>query len=116
LRIIFSLGFWALIIEALFIDNLPYELLLVVNFFIGVGLNGTYPIMLEALMEKFYPIHELVLISAVVSIACVRMLIISIDNWIDDEFPPSIEFIHRLWLMDRVFLTSPTLWASFNKI
>jgi len=60
-----------LIIEALFIEDLPYGILLILNFFIGVGLNGAYPIMLEALMEKFYPIHELVLVTIVSSIACV---------------------------------------------
>lgn len=69
IKLLIGLGFWALILQAVIIERLPYWILLVLNFFIGIGSNGAYPVMLESLMENLYPVQELVLNCVVLCVA-----------------------------------------------
>jgi len=41
--------------ENLTFEFLPFQLVILMNFFIGAGLGGIYSILLESLMEKHYP-------------------------------------------------------------
>ncbi|CAK74057.1 unnamed protein product (macronuclear) [Paramecium tetraurelia] len=65
-----SLGFLFLVAENLTFEFLPFQLVIIVNLFIGAGLGGVYSILLESLMEKHYPVQELAISSLLVVVAC----------------------------------------------
>jgi uncharacterized protein involved in response to NO len=66
-----GIGFWFLVMEILLFENLPVSLLIIINFFVGAGLGGLYSVLLESLMEKHFPVHELAIgtiLAAVISV------------------------------------------------
>ncbi|CAD8052995.1 unnamed protein product [Paramecium primaurelia] len=65
-----SLGFFFLMAENLTFEFLPFQLVILMNFFIGAGLGGIYSILLESLMEKHYPAQELAISTLLVVVAC----------------------------------------------
>ncbi|CAD8189562.1 unnamed protein product [Paramecium octaurelia] len=71
-----SLGFLFLIAENLAFEFLPFQLVIMVNLFIGAGLGGIYSILLESLMEKHYPVQELAISSLLVVVACALSFLI----------------------------------------
>ena len=50
---------------------MPFAILIIVNFFIGAGIGGLYSVLLEALMEKHFPIQELAIGTIFAAVACV---------------------------------------------
>lgn len=51
-----AVGFLALVFQILFFESIPIFILYLINFLIGVGLGGSYCVLLESLTEKHYPI------------------------------------------------------------
>lgn len=51
-----SIGFWLLVFEIILLEDIPFIILVFINFFIGAGLGGLYSVLLEALMEKHFPV------------------------------------------------------------
>ncbi|CAD8171062.1 unnamed protein product [Paramecium pentaurelia] len=65
-----SLGFWLLVFEIILLEDIPFIILVFINFFIGAGLGGLYSVLLEALMEKHFPVQELAIGSVLAAVAC----------------------------------------------
>ncbi|CAD8082888.1 unnamed protein product [Paramecium sonneborni] len=70
IKTVISLGFWLLVFEIILFEDIPFIILIFINFFIGAGLGGLYSVLLEALMEKHFPVHELAIGSIFAAVAC----------------------------------------------
>ncbi|CAK74059.1 unnamed protein product (macronuclear) [Paramecium tetraurelia] len=70
---IVSIGFWALAIEIIIFDYVPFWILQILNFLVGCGFGGYYSILLESLQEKHFPAQELAIGSVLSAASCVRL-------------------------------------------
>lgn len=59
IKMITMVGFVFLLFETFLISRFDFTLLLIFNFFIGVGFNTIYPLAMAAYCEKLFPLHSL---------------------------------------------------------
>ncbi|CAK74058.1 unnamed protein product (macronuclear) [Paramecium tetraurelia] len=71
IKTMISLGFWLLVFEIILFEDIPFIILVFINFFIGAGIGGIYSVLLEALMEKHFPVQELAIGTIFAAVASV---------------------------------------------
>ncbi|CAD8189566.1 unnamed protein product [Paramecium octaurelia] len=76
MKYIVSIGFWALAIEIIIFDQVPFLILEILNFLVGCGFGGYYSILLESLQEKHFPAQELAIGSVLSAVSCIASVLV----------------------------------------